>query len=173
MLDCVLLVVPSVNKHAKLVHHPMIDMITPLNPNGRLMGMSCGPLLVMVLPLCQCSCWTPSSVRFRACAPPSWTWPQQASSQISLASCPPVGLMMRGLELPFHHKRPIVLPPSLAKAFMDVDMEDVAELAMVGCKVLQDFDAQWQCLANVEQWRNQRTVTLRAMMDPPWLKASV
>ena len=33
-LDCVLLV-PSANKRAKLVHHPMIDVRTPLNPNGR------------------------------------------------------------------------------------------------------------------------------------------
>ena len=50
--------------------------------------------------------------------------------------------MMRGLEPPFHGKRAIVLPPFLAKAFMDADMEDAAELVMVGCKILQDFDTQ-------------------------------
>ena len=55
---------------------------------------------------------------------------------------PPAGPMMRELEPPFHGKRAIVLPPFLAKAFMDMDMEDAAELAMVGCKILQDFDAQ-------------------------------
>ena len=131
MPDCVLLVL-SMNKHAKLIHHPVIDVWTPLNPNGREQQVVGTHWSWCNLFTSQCSCWTPSSVKFRVRALPSRTWPQQAADFISLV--PKAGLTMRGSKPPFHGKRAIVLPPFLAKSFMVADMEDAAELVMVGCK---------------------------------------
>ena len=128
MPDCVLLV-RSMNKHTKLVHHPMIDVRTPLNPNGRdelwaLIGHGATSSPVFL----------PDTIfhEVQGACPPF-----QDMDFISLV--PPVGPMTRGSELPFHGKQAIVLPPFLAKAFMDADTEDAAELALVGCK---NFDAQ-------------------------------
>ena len=137
-LDCVLLV-PSANKRAKLVHHPMIDVRTPLNPNGRDKlwalighGMTSSPVFL------------PGTIfhEVQGVCPPFQDMATAGDAADFMSLVPPAGPTMRGSELPFHGKRAIVLPPFLAKAFMDTDTEDAAELALVGCKILQDFDAQ-------------------------------
>ena len=123
----------------KLIHHPMIDVRTPLNPNGRdelwaLIGhvMTSSPMFL------------PDTIfhEVQGVCPPFKDMATAGNAADFISLMPSVGLMMRGSELPFHGKWAIVLPPFLAKAFMDVDTEDAAELALVGCKVLQDFDAQ-------------------------------
>ena len=138
MPDCVLLV-PSTNKCAKLVHHPMIDVRTPLNPNGRdelwaLIGHGMTSLPVFL----------PDTIfhEVQGACPPFKDMATAGNAADFISLMPLAGPMMRGSEPPFHGKRAIVLPPFLAKAFMDADMEDAAKLALVGCKVLQDFDAQ-------------------------------
>ena len=138
MPDCVLLV-PSANKHAKLVHHPMIDVRTPLNPNGRDKlwalighGATSSPMFLLdtIFREVQGAC------------PPFQDMATAGDVADFISLVPPAGPTMRGSEPPFHSKWAIVLPPFLAKAFMDTDTEDAAELALVGCKILQDFDAQ-------------------------------
>ena len=138
MPDCVLLV-PSTNKRAKLIHHLMIDVWSPLNPNGRdelwaLIGhgMTSSPVFL------------PDTIfhEVQGACPPFKDMATAGNAADFISLMPLAGPTMRGSEPPFHGKWAIVLPPFLAKAFMDVDMEDAAELALVGCKVLQDFDAQ-------------------------------
>ena len=138
MPDCVLLV-PSVNKHAKLVHHLMIDVRAPLNPNGRdelwaLIGHGATALPVFL----------PDTIfrEVQGACPPFKDMATAGDAVDFISLMPLAGPTMRGSEPPFHGKWAIVLPPSLAKAFMDADTEDAAELVLVGCKVLQDFDAQ-------------------------------
>ena len=138
MPDCVLLV-PSMNKHTKLVHHPMIDVRTPLNPNDRdelwaLIGHGTTSSLMFL----------PDTIfhEVHGVCPPFQDMATVGDAVDFISLVPPVGPMMRGSEPPFHGKQAIVLPPFLAKAFMDADTEDAAELALVGCKILQDFDAQ-------------------------------
>ena len=130
MLDCVLLV-PSANKSAKLVHHPMIDVRTPLNPNGRdelwaLIGHGATSSPVFL----------PDTIfhEVQGACPPFKDMATAGNAADFISLVPSAGPMMRGSEPPFHGKRAIVLPPFLAKAFMDVDMEDAAELALVGLK---------------------------------------
>ena len=146
MPDCVLLV-PSMNKCTKLVHHPMIDVRTPLNPNGRdklwaLIGHGVTSLPVFVLDTIF--------HEVQGACPPFQDMATAGDAADFISLMPLVGPMMRGSEPPFHGKWAIVLPPFLAKAFMDADTEDAAELALVGCKILQDFDAQMWCGGGIE-----------------------
>ena len=117
----------------------MFDVRTPLNPNGRdelwaLIGHGATSSPVFL----------PDTIfhEVQGACPPFQDMATAGNAADFISLVPPAGPMTRGSEPPFHSKWAIVLPPFLAKAFMDADTEDTTELALLGCKILQDFDAQ-------------------------------
>jgi len=139
-MKCVALMASSMSKSAKIIQHFRVDSQTyparPISRSGEAWalignGRTASPVKISsgfwqgckgVTPMFENMCVVTNHDEFKDLTVVMTEEPQNDKS------------------LKFKGKRMIVLPPFLAKALMDADMEDAATVMMASCKTLYQFD---------------------------------